>query len=171
MAAIKGAACGGARHGGKHGAPWALLPFLAGTRYTRILYAAWAGIGITLVAFFGFYLAEAAILDLSPLPWYTDLRLTLGFGHAYEVWGIASGCLYGTLGGLWRARSLVAVQIVLGLAFICEPLAVWAVARMGLWGGGGLLDYPWLWITEVTIGFTITCIVFGTARTRLGPGR
>ena len=168
MAAIKGQDPGVRDAVGNMSAPWVLLPFLAGTRYSRVLHSAWAGVAITLAAFFGFYLAEAAILDLGPLPWYTDLRLTLGSGHVYEAWGIASGFLYGALGGLWRVRSLVAAPIALGLAFICEPLVVLAVERTGLWGGGGLLDYRWLWITEVTIGLAITCVVFGGARSRPG---
>ena len=90
MAAIKGQDPGVRDAVGNMSAPWVLLPFLAGTRYSRILHSAWAGVAITLAAFFGFYLAEAAILDLGPLPWYTDLRLTLGSGHVYEAWGIVS---------------------------------------------------------------------------------
>jgi hypothetical protein len=171
MAAVKGQDAGVRDAVGNMSAPWVLLPFLAGTRYPRILHSALAGVAITLAAFFGFYLAEAAILDLGPLPWYTDLRLTLGSGHAYEAWGIASGFLYGALGGLWRVRSLVAAPIALGLTFICEPLVVLTVERTGLWGGGGLLDYRWLWITEVAIGLAITCVVFGGARARPGSAR
>lgn len=171
MAAIKGQDAGVRDAVGNMSAPWVLLPFLAGTRSSRILHSALAGVAITLAAFFGFYLAEAAILDLGPLPWYTDLRLTLGSGHVYEVWGVASGLVYGALGGLWRVRSLAAAPIALGLAFICEPAAVLAVERTGFWGGGGLLDYRWLWITEVTIGLAITCVVFRGARSRQGPAR
>ena len=167
MAAVKGQDAGVRDAVGNMSAPWVLVPFLAGTRSSRILHSALAGVATTLAAFFGFYLAEAAILDLGPLPWYTELRLTLGSGHVYEVWGIASGLIYGALGGLWRGRSLLAAPIALGLAFICEPLAVLTVERAGLWGGGGLLDYRWLWISEVTIGLAITCFVFGGARSRV----
>lgn len=171
MAAIKGQDAGVRDAVGNMSAPWVLPPFLAGTRSSRILHSAWAGVAITLAAFFGFYLAEAAILDLGPLPWYTDLRLTLGSGHVYEAWGIATGFLYGALGGLWAARSLLAAPIALGLAFISEPLLVLAVERTGLWGGGGLLDYRWLWIAEVTIGLGITLVVLRSARPRLAPAR
>ena len=171
MAVIKGQDAGVRDAVGNMSAPWVLLPFLAGTRSSRILPSAWAGVVITLAAFFGFYLAEAAILDLGPHPWYTDVRLTLGSGHVYEAWGIATGFLYGALGGLWRARSLVAAPILVGLAFICEPLLVSGLERSGLWGGGGLLDHRWLWITEVVIGLAITFVVLGGAKWRPRPAR
>ena len=171
MAAIKGQD-GGVRDAlGNMSAPWMLLPFVAGTRYSRILCSAWAGVAITLAGLFGFYLAEAAILDLGPLPWYTDLKLTLGSGHVYEAWGIAAGLLYGALGGLWRGRLLLAAPIALGLAFMGEPVVVLVVERVGIWGGGGLLDYRWLWVTEVTIGIGISYAALRIARSRLAPAR
>jgi hypothetical protein len=58
------------------------------------------GVGVTLAAFFGFYLAEAAILDLGPHSWRTDLSLTLGSGRIYETWGLLSGAVCGALGGV-----------------------------------------------------------------------
>jgi hypothetical protein len=81
-------------------------------------------------------------------PWYTDLKLTLGSGRVYETWGLLSGSIYGALGRMWASRSLVAAPIAVGLAFICEPVIV----RAGIWGGGGLFEHPWMWITEVLIG-------------------
>jgi hypothetical protein len=167
MAAIKGQDAGVRDAMGNMSAPWVLLPFLAGTR-SRILSSASAGVGITPAAFLGFYLAEAAILDLGPHPWYTDLRLTLGSGHIYEAWGLATGALYGALGGLWRARSLLAAPVAVAFAFAGEPLVVWVVQRAGLWGGGGLLDYRWLWITEVTVGVAAMCCVLRGASSRSG---
>jgi hypothetical protein len=35
---------------------------------------------------------------------------------------------------------------------VTEPLIVFGLQRGGIWGGGGLLDYPWLWATEIAIG-------------------
>jgi hypothetical protein len=52
-----------------------------------VSHAALVGAATTFAAFFGFYLAEAAILDLGSHPWYTDLKLTLGSGQVYEKWG------------------------------------------------------------------------------------
>jgi hypothetical protein len=115
-------------------------------------HAALVGIATTLAAPFGFYLAEAAILDLGAHPWYTDLKLTLGSGRVYETWGLLSGSIYGALGGMWASRSLVAAPIAVGLAFICEPVIVLLLVRAGIWGGGGLFEHPWMWITEVLIG-------------------
>lgn len=115
-------------------------------------HAALVGIATTLAAPFGFYLAGAAILDLGAHPWYTDLKLTLGSGRVYETWGLLSGSIYGALGGMWASRSLVAAPIAVGLAFICEPVIVLLLVRAGIWGGGGLFEHPWMWITEVLIG-------------------
>jgi Family of unknown function (DUF6518) len=105
MAVVKGQDTGVRDALGNTSAPWVLLPFLAGTRYTRIWHAALIGLATTLSAFFGFYLAEAAILDLGAHPWYTDLQLTLGSGRLYEKWGLASGLVYGALGGIWTSST------------------------------------------------------------------
>src|SRR4051812_30919620 len=104
MAVIKGQDSGARDAIGNMSAPWVVLPFLAGMTRARPWQSALAGIAVTLAAFIGFYSAEAAVLDLGPHPWYVDLRLTLGSGHVYETWGIASGALYGVLGGIWAAR-------------------------------------------------------------------
>jgi hypothetical protein len=49
---------------------------------------------VTLLALLGFYVAEAAILDLGPHPWWVDLQLTVKW-NLYDSWGIVSGLLYG----------------------------------------------------------------------------
>src|SRR5947208_15184039 len=83
VAVVKGQD-GGVRDAlGNMSAPWVLVPFLAGTRCTKLWQGALVGTAATLAAFIGFYAAEAAILDLGPHPWYVDLRLTLGSGHLY----------------------------------------------------------------------------------------
>jgi hypothetical protein len=167
VAAIKGQDPGVRDALGNTSAPWVLVPFIAGTRYSRVWPATLVGLATTVAAFFGFYLAEAAILDLGAHPWYIDLRLTLGSGHLYETWGLLSGSIYGALGGMWASRSLVAAPVAVGLAFICEPLIVWGLVRGGLWGGGGLLQHPAIWITEVLIG--LGGIAFVVARTQTEP--
>jgi Family of unknown function (DUF6518) len=166
VAAIKGQNAGVRDTLGNTSAPWVLVPFLAGTRYSRVWCAALVGVATTVAAFFGFYLAEAAILDLGAHPWYTDLRLTLGSGHLYETWGLLSGSIFGALGGVWASRSLVAAPIAVGLAFICEPLIVLILVRAGIWGGGGLLQQPSIWITEVLVGLVGIAFVVAKAQTR-----
>jgi hypothetical protein len=145
--------------------------FLAGTRYSKVRSGALAGLATTLAAFFAFYLTEAAILDLGPHPWYVDLRLTLGSGHVYEAWGLLSGSVYGALGSVWTARSLVAAPIAVGLAFVCEPLIVLLLVRTGIWGGGGLLQHRRLWIAEVLIGIGGTALIVTRAQARPARAR
>jgi hypothetical protein len=169
VAVIKGQDVGARNALGNTSAPWVVVPFLAGTFYSRVWQAALVGVATTLAAFFGFYLAEAAILDLGEHPWYVDLKLTLGSGQVYEIWGLLSGVVYGALGWLWASRSLVAAPIAVGLAFICEPLIVFALVRVGVWGGGGLLDHPWLWITEVLFG--LGCIAFAVTKAQARSAR
>ena len=153
MAVIKGQDTGVRDALGNTSAPWVLMPFLAGTRYTRIWHAAVVGLATTLAAFLGFYLAEAAILDLGAHPWYRDLQLTLGSGRLYEKWGLASGLAYGALGGIWTSRRLVLAPVAVGLAFVCEPLIVYLLDRAQIWGGAELLlHYRWMWVGEVLIG-------------------
>ena len=95
-----------------------------------------------------------------------DLKLTLGSGHVYEAWGLLTGLLFGALGGMWAARSLLAAPIAVGLAFACEPLIVWFLVRAGIWDGGGLLEHQWLWATEVLIG--IAFVVAKALSAKLG---
>jgi hypothetical protein len=166
VAAVKGQDTGVRDALGNTSAPWVVVPFLAGTRYSRVWQAALVGVATTFAAFFGFYLAEAAILDLGAHPWYTDLKLTLGSGRVYETWGLLSGSIYGALGGMWASRSLVATPIAVGLAFICEPVIVLLLVRAGIWGGGGLLDHRWLWITEVIIGLGAMAFALAKAQER-----
>jgi hypothetical protein len=149
---------------GNTSAPWVVVPFLAGARYRSVWRATLIGVATTLAAFLGFYAAEAAILDLGLHPWYVDLRLTLGAGREYEVWGLLSGSLYGALGGLWASRLVIVAPVAVGLAFVCEPLIVLFLWRGGIWGGGELLlHYRWLWASEILIG----CAAVAFALTRL----
>jgi uncharacterized protein DUF6518 len=167
VAVIKGQDTGVRDALGNTSAPWVVVPFLAGTRYPRVWHAALVGIATTLAALFGFYLAEAAVLDLGPHPWYTDLRLTLGSGRLYETWGLLSGAIYGALGGMWASRWLPAAPVAVGLAFVGEPLIVFFLWRAGIWGGGGLLlHYPWMWITEVLLGLGAITFVVAKAPAR-----
>jgi hypothetical protein len=166
VAVIKGQDVGTRNALGNMSAPWVVVPFLAGALYSRPWQAALIGIATTLAAFFGFYLAEAAVLDLGPHPWYVDLKLTLGSGHVYEIWGTPVGLLYGILGWLWASRSSAAAAVAVGLAFVTEPLIVFALAAANIWEGGGLLSYPWVWGTEVAIGVVAIAYTVAKNQTR-----
>jgi hypothetical protein len=52
----------------------------------------------------------------------------------------------------------------LGWLLLAGLLVVLLVARAGLWGGGGQIQYHWLWITEVLLG--LGGIAYFVARTR-----
>jgi hypothetical protein len=169
VAVIKGQDVGLRDALGNMSAPWVLVPFLAGTRCTKLWQGALVGIAATLAAFVGFYAAEAAVLDLGPHPWYVDLRLTLGSGHLYEKWGVPTGVLYGALGAMWAGRRLALAPIVVCLAFVAEPAIVWLATRAGVWGGGGLFAYRWLWITELLVGFAGILFVVVVADRRRPP--
>ena len=166
VALIKGQDVGARNALGNTSAPWVVVPFLAGALYSRAWQAALIGIATTLAAFFGFYLAEAAVLDLGPHPWYVDLQLTLGSGHVYEIWGTPVGLLYGIFGWLWVSRSSAAAAVAVGLAFVTEPLIVFTLARANVWEGGGLLSYPWVWGTEVAIGVVAIAYAVAKSQTR-----
>jgi Family of unknown function (DUF6518) len=169
VAVLKGQDTGVRDALGNTSAPWVVVPFLAGTRYPRVWKAALVGIATTLASLLAFYAAEAAILDLGPHPWYTDLRLTLGSGRLYETWGLFSGALYGALGGMWASRRPLVAPVAVGLAFVCEPLIVLFVWKAGFWGGDLLFHYPWMWIGEVLIG--LGAIAFVLAKAQSDPGQ
>jgi hypothetical protein len=116
----------------------------------------------------GFYVAEAAILDLGPHPWWVDLQLTVRW-NAYATWGIMSGLLYGTLGAFWSSRRSTAAGAAIGLAFVAEPLIVLLLSRRGIWGGE-LLHYRWLWSAEIVVGlgaiaYAVACVQLRGRRT------
>lgn len=152
MAVVKGQSGGVRDVIGNLSAPWIVLPFIAGTRVRRPWHGALVGVIATMAALLGFYVAEAAILDLGVHPWYEDLRLTAGSINVYEKCGVFTGAAYGAFGALWaaRQRSLAAFAVV--LAFLAEPFIVYLLQRSGIWGGGILLDYPGVWLCEVAIG-------------------
>jgi uncharacterized protein DUF6518 len=152
VAVIKGQDTGVRDALGNASAPWVVVPFIAGSRCSSAWRAALAGLLTTVAAFFGFYLTEAAVLDLGPHPWYVDLQLTLGSGRVYETWGLATGFAFGWLGWTWASRRLLAAPIAVGLAFVAEPLIVLLLGRLRVWGNGELLDHPGLWLTEIALG-------------------
>jgi hypothetical protein len=168
VAVVKGQDSGVRDALGNLSAPWVLVPFLAGSRFRIVWRGAAVGVAVTLAAFLGFYVAEAAILDLGPHPWYVDLKLTVGW-NVYESWGIVSGLLYGALGALWSSRRSVIAAAAVGVAFVAEPLIVLLLWRAGVWGGGGLLlHYPWMWSAEVLVG--LAGVAYAVIQTPLRTG-
>lgn len=165
VALIKGQAVGVRDALGNTSAPWVVLPFIAGTHFPRARSAAAAGLAVTLISLLSFYIAEAAILNLGPHPWWVDLRLTAGSMNIYEQWGIFSGLLYGTLGWLWAYRSKVGAAAAVGLAFAAEPLIAFLAQRDGIWGAE-ILAYRWLWVSEVVIGIAGIALALAAPRPR-----
>src|SRR4051794_11863481 len=154
MAVIKGQQANARGAFGNLSAPWMVVPFLAGLSYGVAWRGALAGLIATGAAFFGFYAAEAFVLDLGAHPWYEDLRLTLGSGHVYEAGGWLTGITFGALGALWSERRSKLAPLAVAAAFILEPLIVWVLDNTGVWGGGSLFDYPALSLTAVALGGT-----------------
>jgi len=166
VAVVKGQDSGARDALGNTSAPWIVVPFLAGMRFRSAWRGALAGVAATAVAFVGFYVAEAAILDLGPHPWYVDLQLTMGTVNVYEKWGLVSGSVYGALGAVWAVHRAPAAAIAVGLAFIAEPLIVSLLQHAGVWGGGGLLEHPLIWGAEVLLGAGIVAFASTRARAR-----
>jgi hypothetical protein len=152
---------------GNTSAPWLVPPFCAGLYARSVVRGALAGVAVTAVAFAGFYIAEAVVLDLGPHPWYVDLRLTAGYLNPYERAGVLSGALYGALGYSWATRHAVVAALALGLGFVAEPAIVYCVSRAHVWGDGGLLAYPTIWVSEIVIGCAALALLF--ARRRRAP--
>jgi hypothetical protein len=155
MAVVKGQDTGVRDVVGNLSAPWVALAFLGGALSVRPRRGAILGVAVTMAAFAGFYLSEAAILDLGPHPWYEDVRLAAGTFNVYEQWGLLSGSVYGALGALWASRSLRSAPLAVAAAFLCEPLAVALLMRAGVWSGGGLLNHPAIWSGELVVGVAL----------------
>jgi hypothetical protein len=154
LAAVKGQGADIRDAIGNMSAPWLLIAFLAGATSRTWKGGAVAGLASTLAALVGFYAAESVILDLGPHSWAVDLQLTLRAGRYYFAQGILSGPLFGALGGLWASKRSAAAAMVVALAFVFEPLVVWAYQRgTALQGNrGALTHYPLVWVTEVCLG-------------------
>jgi hypothetical protein len=168
VAVVKGQDTGVRDVIGNLSAPWVVVPFLAGAAARGAWRGALLGVVVTLAALLGFYVAEAAVLDLGPHPWYVDLRLTLHW-NVYETWGIVSGLVYGALGAVWARRRSVAALACVGLAFAAEPLVVLFLDRRGIWTGGELFRYAWLWGGEVALG--LAAVTYAVSRATFGPRR
>jgi hypothetical protein len=150
IAVIKGQDVGFRDALGNMSAPWVLVPFVAGMRARGLWRGALLGLAVTLLALLGFYVAEAAVLDLGSHPWWVDLQLTVKW-NLYDSWGIVSGLLYGSLGALWSARRSLVAGVAVGVVFLGEPVVAFLLAHAGIWDAE-LLHYTWLWVAEVIAG-------------------
>jgi hypothetical protein len=168
LAVIKGQADDARGTFGNVSALWVVLPFLAATR-CRTLWASLASaLAVTELSLLGFYVAEAAVLDLGPHPWYVDLQLTAGGFNVYQRWGLASGVLYGVLGCAWRTRRSALAAAGVGAAFLAEPILVFVLSREHIWGGNGYFRYPWLWIGEIVLGLLLVVAAVAVTLPRQG---
>jgi hypothetical protein len=158
IAVIKGQDVGFRDALGNMSAPWVLVPFVVGMRARSLWRGALLGLTVTLLALLGFYVAEAAVLDLGSHPWWVDLQLTMKW-NLYDSWGIVSGLLYGSLGALWSARRSLVAGVAVGVAFLGEPVVAFLLAHAGIWDAE-LLHYTWLWVAEVIAGMAaVACVL------------
>lgn len=141
VAVVKGQDVGVRDALGNLSAPWVVVPFAAGAATRSVRRGVLFGLSATLLALLGFYVAEAAVLNLGPHPWYVELRLTLHW-NVYDTWGVPAGIAYGALGALWTLHRSRLAGAAVGIAFVAEPLIVFALEHRGIWGGAGALQYP-----------------------------
>jgi hypothetical protein len=171
MAAIKGQGAGARDALGNISAPWLLVAFLGGAGSRRSRLAALAGLGVTVAALIGFYVAESRVLDLGQHSWLVDLQLTLRAGRVYLLTALLSGPIFGALGGVWARRRSPFAAAAVAVMFACEPLAVWLYQdEQGAGGAGVMTHYPWLWGGEVLVGVAAATVLLGRNVRRPGVG-
>jgi len=155
---------------GNASAPWLLVPFLAGAAAgsRRLAIGAMIGLGATLAALAGFYVANSIVLDLGPHPWLTDLALTVRSGVYWAERALGSGPVFGALGGWWRRDRSLAAAGAIAAMFVLEPVAWW-LYNVRLHGGAAYAvpQYPALWLAEIAVGFA----AFALLRARRGTKR
>ncbi len=168
MAVVKGQGAGARDALGNVSAPWLLVAFLGGASSRRSRLAPIAGLGVTVAALVGFYVAESRVLDLGQHSWLVDLQLTLRAGGVYLLSALLSGPIFGALGGVWARRRSAMAAAAVAVMFACEPLAVWLYQdERGAGGAGVLTHYPWLWGGEVLLGVAAATVLLGRYRRRL----
>ena len=118
--------------------PWLLLPFFAGTQFTRLRQGALVGFAATLCALGGFYLLNTLVENLGGHGFVGDLRLELTGNRAYFEAGIVTGPIFGTLGAWWHRRPTARASLLVGGLMIGEPLVMLALgaARPHVLSGG-----------------------------------
>jgi hypothetical protein len=130
--------------------PWLLVPFLAGTRCTRVRAAALVGLVATTVALGGFYLFTTLVVDLGRHGVLGDLRLEFWANRGYFEGALLSGPLLGALGGWWRRTQTLPASAVAGALLMAEPIVLLLGGAVGphhvLAAGNGLpLIFRMIW--------------------------
>jgi hypothetical protein len=173
VAALKGSDAGVRDSIGNISAPWLLLPYLAGTTVRSPIRGAVLGAAACLTALAGFYVAEAFVLDLGDHPLLTDLRLTIGAGRYYFIFGVLLGPLFGALGGATYRNRLTVTALVLAFLLVGEPLAVFAWIRsagVAPADTGFVAAYPALWMGEMVLGVLVCVVLLAWSRRHGAPG-
>jgi hypothetical protein len=167
MSVVKGNDAGVRDTIGNVSAPWLLLPFAAGALAGRAKTPVGAAIGLaaSIVAMLGFYVTNAAVLDLGPHPWLVDLRLAVEGGRMYLALALLSGPLFGALGAIWQRRHAAALGVAVASLLVFEP-AAWLLYQRGV--DSIVVGYPLVWAVEVAFGILGCRLAFLRARR---PGR
>lgn len=156
MSLLKGTGAGARDQLGNLSAPWLAVGFLGGACCRRTSRGAVAGVVATLAALAGFYAQQ------SPLAGFSSASLAF-LAHPRQMYdfivvphrivfigGIASGLLFGTLGGVWTARQTKLAAGAIAALLICEPF-VWLASGQAL-GGSDAARYAWIWVAEIVVG-------------------
>lgn len=158
IAVLKGGEAGVRDAVGNISAPWLLLPYFAGAMTRGPIRGALIGLATSLAALTGFYVAQAFVLDLGGHPVLTNLALTLGAGRFYFAAGVLTGPLFGAIGGIRTRQHRAVTAGVIALALAGEPFAVFAwLSSEGISPAdtGFVVQYPALWLGELTLGFLL----------------
>jgi len=115
--------------------PWLLVPFVAGTGFSRLRSGALAGLLASMAALVGFYLVNALMHDLGH-GLLGDLRVELSANRGYLQGGLVTGPLFGALGAWWRQRRTLRASVLAGALLMAEPLIL---VLLGALGPGGVL--------------------------------
>jgi Family of unknown function (DUF6518) len=148
---------------GNVSAPWLLLPFVSSAVAGRTKLAVGAAVGLTvsITAILGFYVSNAAVLDLGPHPWLVDLRLAVEGGRMYVALALLSGPMFGALGASWQRRRPLALGIAVASLLVFEPVA-WLLYQRG--ADSVVASYPLVWAAEVSLGVVGCRIALVSAR-------
>ncbi|HEY6396175.1 MAG TPA: DUF6518 family protein [Solirubrobacteraceae bacterium] len=158
---------------GNISAPWLLVAFLAGTQYRRLRYAALAGLLATLAALLGFYAEQSPLVELgsrsgdfiaNPAGAFDFL---VSAHSVYFLGGVVIGPIFGLLGGIWGQRRSRLAAGAVALAFVCEPVVVWALGG-GVGNAGLVSGYLGLALAEAAIGIAGAVLIF--SRTHASRG-
>lgn len=157
MSVIHGSTGGMRAAVGNLSAPWVLLAFVAGGILGKrgIVRGAAAGLLVTALALFSFYLANIYVLGLTGHGPFGDVRVALGSGAYYFRFGAFSGPAMGALGAVWRRGRSLSVALVAVSLLLFEPVA-WLL----YFHGQVPVDFAPVALVEAAVGVVAVCAVF-----------